>query len=79
MAAPALSTVRPRARPPARDPELATLTKGVASLVSGQLGSGNQYPISLAAALVMTIPVALVFIFFQRYFVRGGTAGAEKG
>jgi len=61
------------------DPDLATLTKGVASLVSGQLGSGNQYPISLAAALVMTIPVALVFIFFQRYFVRGGTAGAEKG
>lgn len=60
-------------------PELATLTKGVASLVSGQLGSGNQYPISLAAALMMTIPVALVFIFFQRYFVRGGTAGAEKG
>jgi multiple sugar transport system permease protein len=61
------------------DPELATLTKGVASLVSGQLGSGNQYPISLAAALVMTIPVALVFIFLQRYFVRGGNAGAEKG
>ncbi|MFC3689019.1 carbohydrate ABC transporter permease [Aquipuribacter hungaricus] len=61
------------------DPDLATLTKGVASLVSGQLGSGNQYPISMAAALVMTIPVALVFVFFQRYFVRGGTAGAEKG
>jgi multiple sugar transport system permease protein len=62
-----------------QDPDLATLTKGVASLVSGQLGSGKQYPISLAAALIMTIPVALVFIFFSRYFVRGGTAGAEKG
>jgi len=62
-----------------QDPELATLTKGVASLVSGQLGSGNQFPISMAAALLMTIPVALVFIFFSRYFVRGGTAGAEKG
>jgi multiple sugar transport system permease protein len=62
-----------------QDPQLATLTKGVASLVSGQLGSGNQFPISMAAALLMTIPVALVFIFFSRYFVRGGTAGAEKG
>jgi len=62
-----------------QNPELATLTKGVASLVSGQLGSGNQFPISMAAALLMTIPVALVFIFFSRYFVRGGTAGAEKG
>jgi multiple sugar transport system permease protein len=63
----------------AKDPDLNTLTKGVATLTSGQLGSGNQYPLSMAAALVMTIPVALVFVVFQRYFVRGGTAGAEKG
>jgi multiple sugar transport system permease protein len=63
----------------AQDPDLNTLTKGVASLTSGQLGSGQQYPLTMAAALLMTIPVGLVFIFFQRYFVRGGTAGAEKG
>jgi multiple sugar transport system permease protein len=62
-----------------QDPDLATLTKGVASLTTGQLGSGNQYPITMAAALLMTIPTALVFFIFQRYFVRGGTAGAEKG
>ena len=62
-----------------QDPDLATLTKGVASLTSGQLGSGTQYPISMAAALIMTIPVALVFFWLQRYFVTGGTAGAEKG
>ncbi len=62
-----------------QDPDLATLTKGVASLTTGQLGSGNQYPLTMAAALMMTIPVALVFIFFQRYFVRGGNAGGEKG
>jgi len=63
----------------AQDPDLNTLTKGVATLTSGQLGSGQQYPTSMAAALLMTIPVALVFVVFQRYFVRGGTAGAEKG
>jgi multiple sugar transport system permease protein len=62
-----------------QSPELNTLTTGVASLVSGQLGSGNQYPLKLAATLLMTIPVALVFFAFQRHFVRGGTAGATKG
>ncbi|MBC9729367.1 carbohydrate ABC transporter permease [Streptomyces sp. TRM68367] len=62
-----------------QSPELNTLTTGVASLVSGQLGSGNQYPLKLAATLIMTIPVALVFFAFQRHFVRGGTAGATKG
>ena len=62
-----------------QSPELNTLTSGVASLVSGQLGSGNQYPIKLAATLLMTIPVALVFFAFQRHFVRGGTSGATKG
>ncbi len=62
-----------------QNPKLNTLTKGVASLVSGQLGSGNQFPLKMAAALLMTIPVALVFFVFQRYFVRGGGAGAVKG
>lgn len=62
-----------------QDRELYTLTRGVASLTSGGLGSGNQYPISMAAALLMTIPTALVFIAFQRYFTQGANAGAEKG
>jgi multiple sugar transport system permease protein len=61
------------------DPDLNTLTSGVAGLVSGQLGSGNQYPLTLAAGLLMTIPVALVFFTFQRYFVRGAGEGAVKG
>ena len=29
----------------------------------------------MAAALLMTIPVALVFFVFQRYFVRGASGG----
>ena len=61
------------------DPKLFTLTRGVAQLTSGGLGSGNQFPISMAAALLMTIPTALVFIIFQRYFTQGANAGAEKG
>jgi multiple sugar transport system permease protein len=50
----------------AQDPALTPLTKGVASLASGQLSQGNQYPVKLAAAAIMTIPVALVFFIFQR-------------
>jgi len=50
----------------AQDPALTPLTKGVASLASGQLSQGNQYPIKLAAAAIMTIPVALVFFIFQK-------------
>lgn len=58
--------------------DLNTLTTGVASLVSGQLGSGNQYPLQLAAATLMTIPVAIIFFVFQKR-IMNNTAGAEKG
>jgi multiple sugar transport system permease protein len=50
----------------AQDPSLTTLTKGVASLASGQLSQGSQYPIKLAAAAIMTIPVAVMFFIFQK-------------
>jgi multiple sugar transport system permease protein len=56
-----------------------TLVTGLAGLTSGALGSGTQYPLKLAAALLTTIPVAILFFVFQRYFVRGGNEGAEKG
>jgi multiple sugar transport system permease protein len=62
-----------------QDPALFTLTRGVAGLTSGQLGAGNQYPLTMAAALLMTIPTALIFISLQRYFVRGANEGAVKG
>ena len=62
-----------------QDPDLFPLTRGVAGLTSGQLGSGSQFPITMAAGLLMTIPTAIVFVFFQRYFTQGANAGAEKG
>ena len=61
-----------------QDPELNTLTTGVASLTSGQLGSGNQYPLQLAAAVLMSIPVAVLFFVFQRR-IMNTTEGGEKG
>ncbi len=62
-----------------QSPELNTLTRGLANLTSGQLGSGNQFPLKLAAALVTTIPVAIMFVLLQRFFVTGANSGAEKG
>lgn len=62
----------------AQSPEFETLTTGLARFVSGGLGKGTQYPLKLAAALLSTIPVALLFLFFQRHFIRGANAGAVK-
>jgi multiple sugar transport system permease protein len=61
----------------AQSTSLNTLTKGVAQLASGQLGSGNRYPLKLAASTLMTIPVAILFFFFQRR-IMNASAGAVK-
>lgn len=61
-----------------QSPELTTLTKGVAQLASGQLSQGTQYPLKLAAAALMTVPVAIVFLVFQRR-IMNTSAGAVKG
>ncbi len=59
-------------------PSLDTLTTGVARLVSGEIGvAATQYPLEMAAALLMTLPVAIIFFTFQRYIVRTGE-GATK-
>jgi multiple sugar transport system permease protein len=62
-----------------QSPQLFTLPRGLADLVSGSLGKGTQYPLKLGAALLATIPVAVLFVIFQRYFVRGANEGATKG
>lgn len=60
-----------------QDPALTTLTKGVAGLSSGQLSQGSQYPLKLAASLLMTIPVAVLFFIFQKR-IMNTSAGAVK-
>ena len=61
----------------AQSTSLNTLTKGVAQLASGQLGSGNRYPLKLAASTLMTIPVAILFFIFQRR-IMNASSGAVK-
>lgn len=59
------------------DPDLTTLTKGVAQLASNALGQGTKYPLKLAAAAVMTVPVAILFFVFQKRLMNA-SAGAVK-
>lgn len=61
----------------AQSPQLFTLTKGVGQLASGALSGGNQYPIKLGAAALMTIPVAVLFFVFQKQ-IMNTTSGAVK-
>jgi multiple sugar transport system permease protein len=61
-----------------QSPSLDTLTTGVGRLVSGQLGAGTQYPLQLAAAMAMTIPVAIVFFVFQKYIMRTGEGAVKE-
>ncbi|AZS44328.1 carbohydrate ABC transporter permease [Microbacterium oleivorans] len=61
-----------------QSPEFFPLTRGVASLSSGQLSQGTQYPLKLAAAALMTIPVAVVFFIFQKR-IMNTSEGAVKG
>jgi multiple sugar transport system permease protein len=42
------------------------------------LGSGNRYPLKLAAAVLMTIPVAVMFFVFQKRIISGSLEGAVK-
>ncbi len=62
----------------AQSPELYTLTKGVATLAAGGLGQAQQFPLKMGAALLMTIPVAVLFFVFQRQ-IMSTAEGAEKG
>jgi multiple sugar transport system permease protein len=57
-----------------------TLPFGLSTL--GRGGAGGQtfdYPVMMAGSILTIIPVAIVFIIFQRYFVRGIASSGVKG
>ena len=58
------------------DPALRTLPLGLQAF-QGQYGA--EWHLMMAAALLMLVPNVLIFLFGQRYFVSGLTAGAVKG
>jgi multiple sugar transport system permease protein len=58
--------------------ELYTLPLGLA-ILRGALGENLQWNAILAGSLITTLPMALVFIFFQRYFIEGISYSGIKG
>ncbi|WP_078550058.1 sugar ABC transporter permease [Litchfieldia alkalitelluris] len=54
-----------------------TLAQGLFTLVSGQ--ENNNFTVFAAGAVLISIPLMVLFFVFQRYIVEGMTAGAEKG
>ena len=36
-------------------------------------------PVTMAGLLMTTLPMIILYIVFQRFFIRGLTAGATKG
>lgn len=56
------------------------LTVGIASIQSFDVTSGVQdYGLLMAGATWSAIPMVIIFILFQRHFIRGVTLGALKG
>ena len=60
-----------------RNPQYFTLPIGLYKLVTDKMGA--SYTTFAAGALLISIPIALVFIALQKHFVSGLTAGGTKG
>lgn len=58
--------------------ELLNLPLGLA-LLRGQFGDTLEWNVFLAGSVITTLPLALVFFFFQRYFVQGVSYSGLKG
>ena len=56
--------------------ELRTLPVGLS--IRGQFGEATPWNTVMMATVLMTIPMAIIYFVFQRYF-RQGLSGAVKG
>lgn len=54
-----------------------TLAPGLSLTYMGEFQ--NNWSNMMAASIFVSIPVALIFIFLQRYFIQGITSGSVKG
>ena len=59
-----------------RTNESFTLPIGLSSLLTPY---GNNYDILVAGSVLAILPILILFVFFQRYFVSGLTVGGVKG
>lgn len=56
--------------------QLKTLTVAIQSLFSAQ---SSDYTTAMAAIVISVLPIAILFMFLQKYFIKGMTVGAVKG
>ncbi|NLB91643.1 MAG: carbohydrate ABC transporter permease [Clostridiales bacterium] len=54
-----------------------TLASGLVMTFLGE--ASTNWGAMMAASVISTIPVTIIFVFLQRYFIQGLTAGAVKG
>lgn len=54
-----------------------TLASGLVMTFLGEASTNWGY--MMAASIVAAVPVTIIFVFLQRYFIQGLTAGAVKG
>ena len=54
-----------------------TLASGLVMTFLGEASTNWGY--MMAASIVAAIPVTIIFVFLQRYFIQGLTSGAVKG
>lgn len=59
-----------------RSNDMFTLPIGLASLLTPY---GNNYDVLIAGSVMTVLPIIVLFIFFQRYFISGLTIGGVKG
>lgn len=60
-----------------RTEEKFTMGVGLFELVSNQFG--NEFTTFAAGSVLIAIPITILFLLFQRFFVSGLTAGGTKG
>lgn len=56
--------------------QLKTLTVAIQSLFSAQ---SSDYTTAMAAIVISVLPIAVLFMSLQKYFIKGMTVGAVKG
>ncbi|GMN99522.1 sugar ABC transporter permease [Geobacillus sp. NFOSA3] len=60
-----------------RDPEKYTLAVGLFNFISDRFA--NNFTRFAAGSILIAAPIAIVFLFLQRYLISGLTAGGTKG
>ncbi|UDV05204.1 sugar ABC transporter permease [Staphylococcus pseudintermedius] len=60
-----------------RSPEKYTLAVGLFNFINHQYA--NNFTVFATGAIMIALPISIVFLFLQKYLVSGLTAGATKG